>query len=112
VTCPEDTGGEIDVNSVFKVAMKPADGDVSFSAPRVATVTSAGRMHLNGCCPLCSVVLVIHGDATCCPCCGCRWRVTIVSIELLACGLHPIRACTHWVTMCEAADRVLNSTAQ
>jgi hypothetical protein len=84
------------------------EGDSSRSS---VADTSFGRMHLDGCCPLCSVVLVIHSDATCCPCCGSRWRVTIDSIELLACGLHPIRACTHWATMCEAADRVLNTTA-
>ena len=54
--------------------------------------------------------LVIHGDAACCPCCGCRWRATIDSIELLSCNLHPIRACRHWVTICQAADHVLNTT--
>lgn len=72
--------------------------------------TSAGRMLLEGWCPLCCVTLVIHGDATCCPCCGCQWRATIDSIELLSCGRHPIRACRHWVTICEAADHILNAT--
>src|SRR6202171_528266 len=79
--------------------------------PRVRDA-AAGRVLLAGCCPLCRMTLLIHGDAMCCPCCGCRWRATINSIQLLSCSLHPIRACRHWVTTCEAADRVLKATTQ
>jgi len=79
--------------------------------PRVRDA-AAGRTLLAGCCPLCRMTLLIHGDAMCCPCCGCGWRATDNSIQLLSCSLHPIRACRHWVTICEAADRVLKTTTQ
>jgi len=77
--------------------------------PRVGE-TCAEQMLLEGSCPLCRVTLEVHGVASCCPCCGCGWRATIKSIELLSCSLHPICACQHWVTICEAVDRVLNTT--